>query len=176
MRNLIIGLSLVLGFSSCDKVDELTQFEMAYTQSFTIEAGTPLDVPFQLITPSIETDYQEIYSQYDTRPDKIEEIKLRKVDFTITSPSEGSFNFLESIALSISTSDLEKTDIASKSAIGDMNENSISLETADVNLKDYLSVNEFNLNLDVVTDEVLSEDYVIDIHTVFFVDARVLGQ
>ena len=145
-------------------------------QSFTLAARTPLDVPFELITPSIETEYQTVYYQYDTRPDKIEEIKLKDADLTITSPSNGTFNFLESVALSISTSELEKIDIASKMDIGNMNQNSITLETADVNLQDYLSENEFNLNISAVTDEVLLEDYVIDIHTVFFVDARVLGQ
>lgn len=93
MRNISIALILALGLSSCEVVDKLTQFEMEYMQSFTLAAGTPLDVPFELITPSIETEYQAVYSQYDTRPDKV-----------------------------------------------------------------------------------LLEDYVIDIHTVFFEDARVLGQ
>jgi len=99
MRNISIALILALGLSSCEMMDKLTQFEIGCMQSFTLAAGTPLYVPFELITPSIETEYQAVYSQYETRPDKIEEIKLNDADLTITSPSYGKFNFLESVAL-----------------------------------------------------------------------------
>ncbi|MFK7756742.1 MAG: hypothetical protein AB8B53_07405 [Flavobacteriales bacterium] len=176
MKNTLFLIGIVIICASCEKVDQLSQFEMEFKESFTIEAGTPLDLPFTLATPEINTDYQSVYEQYDTRADRIEEINLKEIEFTISSPSSGTFNFLESVSMSISSEGEEAQSIAEKTDIPNDQSTALSLETSEVNLKDYLSVDRFTLSASTVCDELLTEDYTIDVRCIFFVDARVLGQ
>ncbi len=176
MKNTLFIVCAALLFSSCEKIDELTKFEMEFTESFTVQAGTPLDLPFAISTPEINTDYQSVYEQYDTRADRIEEITLKEIQLTVSSPSSGSFNFLESVEVSISSEGEEPQSIAERKDIPNDESSVLELETSQVNIKDYLSVDRFTLSTSTVCDELLAEDYIIDVKCVFFVDARVLGQ
>ena len=54
-------------------------------------------------------------------------------------------------------------------------EQSIQLETSNADLQEYIKKDNFNLRLNTVTDEIITSDHHIDIHSVFFVDARILG-
>jgi len=50
------------------------------------------------------------------------------------------------------------------------------LDLADVDLKEFIKKDKFVLRLNTVTDELINSDQYIDVYSVFFVDAKILGQ
>lgn len=112
----------------------------------------------------------------DTRKDLVEKITLKKLELTLTNPSNTDFSFLESINIFISAEGIPETKIAWKDNIPSDISNFLILDVSEINLKEYIIKDNFVLKLNVVTDELLASDHEIDIHSVFFVDAKLLGQ
>ncbi len=174
---LTVGFIFLIGiqvFMSCKKV-ELTQFEMDFEETITIEAGTPLNVVLDMTTPNIETKYQEVFETYNTKRELIEEISLKSLKFQINTPSSGNFNFLESAEFKLSANG-EETDAIATIVNSEENTTELMADTSGDNIKDFLTIDEFGIKVSLITDEVLTEDYELKISFVFFVDAKVLGQ
>ena len=66
-------------FTACDKLDELTKFDMEYSQRATIPSSAGIDLPFDVFTPEMETNSESTFEVNDTRKDLIEEIKLTEL-------------------------------------------------------------------------------------------------
>lgn len=175
MRYWPLVLSLVFLTLGCDKIDELTKFDMDYNTSVVIESSVGVNLPFNVVTPQIETNSESEFAVNDTRKDLIEEIKLKSVDLTITSPEKEDFSFLESIEIYISAAGLDEILIASLEMIPENTGNVLQLDTVDTDLKEYIKKDEFSLRLNTVTDELIAADHYIDVNSVFFVDAKILG-
>ncbi|WP_252732419.1 MULTISPECIES: hypothetical protein [Cellulophaga] len=165
---------MILVFSSCDKLDELTKFDIDYDSHVTIESSTVVDLPFDVYTPDMETNSESEFEVNDTRKDLIEEILLKEITLTITSPETADFSFLESIEVYIDVEDLDEILIASKSEI-DGTESVLELDLTDIDIQEYIKKDSFVLRMNTVTDEVMSQDHEIDVHSVFAVDAKILG-
>jgi hypothetical protein len=165
-----------LSLSGCKEIDKLTQFNMDYNETVVILSSTGINLPFNLFTPDVESNSESTFSVNDTRKDLVEEIRLTKLDLTLTSPSNGDFSFLKSIEIFISADGLSEVKIAWKENIPSDVDNYIELETSDTDLKEYIKKDKFKLRLNTVTDELITSDQHIDIHSVFFVDAKILGQ
>lgn len=175
MRKLIlIGMSLVL-IAACKDLEKLTEFDLNYSSSVTIEKSTGLDLPVTLLTPDMETNSESEFAVNDTRKDMVEEIILTGLDMTITSPDGQTFSFLESITVYIAADDLPEVEVASQTNVSASTGGKLSLETTGQNMKDYIVKDKFNLRVETVTDEALSQDTDIEIDSRFFVNARVLG-
>ena len=166
---------LLLSFS-CSTIDKFTQFEMAYTESVIIESMIGINLPFNLFTPAISSNSESVFEVNDTRKDRIEEVILTSLDLTLSVPENGDFSFLKSIEIYISAADLDELKIAWKDDIPADTGNTIELDTAGEDFKEYIIEDEFTLRVNTVTDEIITSDHQIDIHAVFFVDAEVLGQ
>jgi hypothetical protein len=93
----------------------------------------------------------------------------------ITAPEGGTFDFLKSIKIYIKAEDLDEKLIAWKTDMADDGSTTITLDTADDNLKDYILKDSFQLRTETITDQVLTNDTDIEIDAVFWVDARILG-
>jgi hypothetical protein len=170
---LFIILVLVPG---CKLVDKLTHFNMDYNVSVVIPSSTGINLPFNLFTPDISSNSESTFAVNDTRKDLVEVIKLTKLDMTLTAPPSGNFGFLKSIEIFISAQGLPEEKIAWKYNIPSDVEKYLKLETTNTDLKEYIKKDEFTLRFGTVTDEFLTSDHKIDVHAVFFVDAKILGQ
>ena len=176
MKKLLSILLLIFLISSgCDKISKLTQFNLEYDETVVIPATLGANIPFNVQTPDIETNSESSFSVNDTRKDLIESIKLTQMTMAVSTPSDGTFSFLKSIEVYISADSLDEIEVAWKDNIPNTVGNTLDLETTDSDLKDYIKKNNFNLKVTTVTDELISSDYTIDIHSVFFVDAKILG-
>lgn len=174
MRNIILTLTILFAISSCDKVDELTKFDLEYNSKVVVPGATGINLPFDMLTPDMETNSESKFAVNDTRKDLIEEIKLTKLQMDITAPIDADFSFLKSIEVYISAEGLEEMLIAEQEV--DDNAGSIlDVDVLDIDLKEYIKKDEFNLRLETVTDEVINEDHEIDVNSTFFVDAKILG-
>ena len=174
MRNIILILTILFTVSSCDKIDELTKFDLEYNSKVIVPGATGINLPFNMITPDMETNSKSQFEVNDTRKDLIEEIKLTELKMVITSPTNADFSFLNSVEVYISAEGLDEIKIAEK----EVDENvgsTLDVNVLDIDLKEYIKKDEFNLRLNTVTDEVINEDHEIDVNSTFFVDAKILG-
>ncbi|UZR97925.1 hypothetical protein [Chondrinema litorale] len=173
----IYTLLLLLLFSAaCDEIDKLTQFNMDYNSTVTIPSSTGINLPFDVMSPDVETNSESTFAVNDTRKDMIEEIKLTTLNLTIESPTESDFSFLESISVYIAAEGLEETKIAYLDEVPEDVGAAISLDVSDEDLKEYIKKDNFELRVNTVTDEFISSDHDINIYSAFFIDAKVLGQ
>ncbi|MDX1362714.1 MAG: hypothetical protein R3243_00805 [Arenibacter latericius] len=175
MKRYLMIFAIIAGFSTCDKLDELTKFEMDYSQRVVIPSSTGVDLPFDVYSPETETNSSSEFAVNDTRKDLIEEIILRKLTLKLKSPEEEDFSFLESIKVYMSADDLPEIRIAWNEEVAATTGGTLELLTSGDDLKDYIKKDKFTLRLETVTDEFLSSDHEIDVLSVFFVDAKVLG-
>ena len=174
MRNIVLALTVLCTIISCDKIDELTQFNLEYNTKVVVPGATGVNLPFDLVTPDMETDSESQFEVNDTRKDLIEEIKLTEMQMVITSPTDADFSFLESIEVFIAAEGLDEIKIAEEEV--DENAGStLDIDVLDIDLKEYIKQDAFNLRVNTVTDEVINEDYNIDVNTTFFVDAKIFG-
>jgi len=175
MRNVILGCLSLFILVGCDVVDELTKFDMDYDTEVVIESSVGINLPFNVFTPEIESNSESEFAINDTRKDLIEEIRLKELSLQITAPQDADFSFLESVEIYIAAEGLEEVLIASKtdvpSDIGDL----LDLDTTTTDIQEYIKMDRFQLRLNTVTDEALAVDHYIDVHAVFFVDAKILG-
>ncbi|WP_289038485.1 hypothetical protein [uncultured Zobellia sp.] len=175
MRKFLLILTVFATVTSCDKLDELTKFDLDYNSQVTIPSSAGIDLPFDMFTPDMETNSDSQFEVNDTRKDLIEEIKLTKLELEITSPDDSDFSFLESIEIYISAEGLDEIMIASKEEVDENIGDVLDVDVIDVDLKEYIKKDKFNLRLNTVTDELISTDHEIDVNSTFFVDAKILG-
>ena len=173
--SLITALTLIV-LSGCKEIDKLTQFEMEFTESVVIESTSAINLPFNIIQPDIETNASSTFQSNNTRKELIEEIRLTQLDLTLTSPDNGNFDFLKTIKIFLNASGLDEIEIASYENVPEGSGQYIELSVSGADLKEYIKKEEFTLRLNTVTDETITADHYIDVHSVFFVDAEVLGQ
>ncbi|NJB36772.1 MULTISPECIES: hypothetical protein [Flavobacteriaceae] len=175
MKKLLV-LMLTLGLAiGCDKIDELTKFEMDYEQEVIIPSTTGIDLPFDVFTPETETNSESEFEINDTRKDLIEEIKLIELVLQIENPTDSDFSFLESIEVFIAAEGLEEQRIAFEEEVAPDTGMRLMLNTSDIDLQDYIKKDSFTLRLKTVTDEIINQDHTIKVKSVFFVDAKILG-
>ena len=174
--NKLPGIILIFLLSvSCEKLHELTQFEMDYDTSVTINSTVGINLPFNIYTPEIPTNSTSVFEVNNTRKDLIEEIKLQKLSLVIASPEDQNFNFLNSIEVYISTESLDEVKIAWLEDIPNDERKELNLNINEIDLKDYIKSDSIQLRTKTVTDRLITTDTDIDIHSTFWVDARILG-
>jgi hypothetical protein len=163
-----------LGVYSCKKLDKLTQFYIENNSTVTIPANSGINLPFDLFTPDITTNYEEQYSANDTRKDLVDEIKIDKINITVKSPQGANLDFLKSIHVFISADGLDEKEIAWKEDVAD-GLTSLDLDHTGDNLKQYLMKDKIKLRIKTITDKATKQDITLDLKNRFFVNAKILG-
>lgn len=161
-------------FSSCVKLTKTTTFNLTISRDFTIPSTTTINLPFNIISPDIQTQSSSTFETNNTRADLVDKITLRSLAVTITSPSSGTFNFLKSVQLKLSANGLPDTVIAWKDNIPNDNVQSMDLTVSGVNLQSYLVQDKITLSLLSTTDELITSNYELHTQSVFGVEARLL--
>lgn len=174
-KTLIILLTIVLAYGSCKEIDQLTHFSIEYTSNITIESTFLIDIPFNIWTPNIPTNSEEVFSNNNTNTDLVEEITMTEMTMKITSPDTQTFDFLKSIEIYMSAEGLDEVKIAWYTDIPQTGLTSISLETSEDDLKEYIKKDEYKLRSRIVSRQLISVSTDIEIYTRLFVDAEILG-
>ena len=175
MKKLLAVFVLFIVFSGCSVVDELTKFDIDYNSKVTVPASSGVELPIVMQTPDVETSSESEFESNNTRKDLIEEIQLKRMRLTITSPSGEDFSFLKSIEIYIKADGVDEILIASLSPVPADAGSQIDLETSGADLKEYIKKDSFTLRVKTATDEVIDNDIDIAILSVFAVDASILG-
>lgn len=175
IKKSILLSALVVFIGSCDRIDELTMFDVEYTTSFTIPSSSIIDLPFDITTPETTTNSEATFENNDTRSDLVESVKLRELRLDLTAPSDGDFNFLNEIEIFINAEGLPEVLIASDLNIEPNGLQSINLDVEDTELREYIRGETYTLRTRTLTDETINEDHDIEVFTRFRVDAEILG-
>jgi hypothetical protein len=162
--------------TGCKQVDKLTQFNMPYSETITIPAGVGINLPLNILTPEIETNSESTFALNDTEKNLVEEIRLIGLTINHTAPAGEDFSFLKSVRIYISADGLTEEQIAWKENIADTAGNVIQLELSNADLKEFIKKEKFTLRVNTITDEFLTTDQQVEVQSLFFVDAKILGQ
>lgn len=179
MKNLVCISLMALFFVSCDDVkdalSELTKFDLDYESEVRIPATTLVNSPISLNTPAVTTNSNSRFENNDTNADLVESVKLKSMTLTITEPNDGNFDFLNEIKIGIKADGLDEVEIAVATDIMEDGKRILEMATSDVELKEYIKKDEYSLNVSTTTDQTISEEHIIEIKSVFAVDAEILG-
>ncbi|MFO7879904.1 MAG: hypothetical protein ACQES0_01215 [Bacteroidota bacterium] len=165
---------LFILMSSCQKLDELTQFEMDYQETVIIPASVEANIPYEIQTPEITTNAESEFEVHDTRKENIEEIKLNELKLSLIDPDDGNFDFLNEISVYLSTEQLPEIKVAWKEDIPENALQALQLNTSDENIGEYIKQESFRLRIETTTDKVITRDHEIQLDAVFLVNAKLI--
>jgi len=171
---LIVLSILLFVLNSCKKADSLTQFDLSYTSTVVISPSFGINLPFNLLSPEIETDSEAEFAINNTRKDLIEEINLTLLRMTITDPSDQRFDFLKEVNVFLNAEGLSEIKIADIKDIPDDVGDEIELTVVENDLSEYIKKDKFELRVNVVTDKVIGNEVEIEVLSDFFVDAQII--
>ncbi len=174
MKKYLFLLFTIFLLGSCDKIDKLTQFDMDIDSETTIPATFGINIPIDIWTPNIPTNSTSTFESNNTHKNLIETIVLKKMQMTIETEG-ASWDFLKKIEIYISADGLDEKKIAWLDNIPREGLKEIELNTSDEDLKEYIKKDSYKLRTKTVTREIISKDTDVKIHSVFFVDAKILG-
>lgn len=158
--------------TSCKK--KLTQFHIDYTSQVVVSSSVGQLVPFSLNTPQMETNAEYEFESNNTNKERINSIRLDQLKLTITSPSNETFSFLNSLEIFISSPNIAERKVAFKESIPSNVGDEILCDLVNIELQEYIKEDSFKLRLKTVTDETIPQDVTIDVYTDFFVDAKLV--
>lgn len=177
MKKILIISLIAIGIitsNSCKKLDEFTKFDLDYTSQVTVPANSLINLPIDIVTPDMETNYQDKFSNNNTNTDLVEEITLSTISITAKLPQGSNLDFLKSVQVFISADGLDELDIASSYDIPD-GLTTLELTVSNANLKDFVTKKSIKLRVKTVTDKAITQDRDLEIFTRFKVNAKVLG-
>lgn len=144
---LVLLAFVVLGTSSCKKIEELLSFDVSDSSSFTVP-GTPFVTGVTLAIPAVTvtSTAQTTYKNNNTSADYVQDVTLSQLTLTVTNPTTQNFDFLKSISLYISTdaAGANKVLLASLASVP-TGQTSISLTPAGNKLDQYLKNSSYTL-------------------------------
>lgn len=175
MKKLSIFLTALVALSAgCKKADELTKFNMEFNSQVTVPSNTLINLPLDLVTPDMATNYEESFSSNNTRADLVEGITINKITITAQSPQGMNLDFLKSITVYISADGIPEKEVASKYDIPD-GLTSLDLDYVSDNLKEFLTKESIRLRVKTITDKAVTQNVDLNVFNRFKVDAKILG-
>lgn len=168
---LLFSILIIISSVSCEKIEELLTFSIDHSTQATIRGNSPIEVPIGILTPEITTNSEQHFKNNDTRKEYVKDIILNKLDVSINEPENQTFSFLKEVYIYISADSYEELQIAHSTDIPE-NAKSISLETTNKNLDNYVKSDEYKLRVEAVTREVIANDVIVDIDITFTVTAN----
>jgi len=172
---IVLFIALLVSFTSCDKIDKLTQFEIDYTSSFKIPSNLGINLPFNFPTPDIETNISEELENNQSNKELIEQIFLKKFLLTIESPDNQTFRFLKDIDVFLVADGLPKVKIAFKHNIKNSIGQELDLDVIEQDLQEYMKKDKYSIDVSTTTDETILQEVKIRTDLKFWVDAKILG-
>ena len=170
----LFTISVLITSTGCKKINDALTFQVGYTSKLTFSPSSVINLPFDLFTPDITTNSETEFSSRNTNKDLIDNITLKELKLTITSPSDQRFDFLSSIEVYIQASGLGELKIAERTNIADNIGNVLSLTVAGNDISPYIKKDKFTLRVKTVTDKTVSRQINVDIFTQFDVKAKLL--
>ena len=169
----LMCLALFSAIVACEKLDELTTFNIKNETEVSIPSQSGLNIPIILRSPEVKTSSEQTFKNNNTRADLVETAHLSELLLTITAPEGQNFNFLNEISLYIKDDEGNEELIAFRKSIPEDGSQVLSLETTSTNLKPYIQKEAFSLRTEVKTDQIVNHQVDIKINMTFRVKAKI---
>jgi hypothetical protein len=161
---------------SCNLIDKLTQFNLVFDKTITLPSVKGVNLPANTEIPDVETNSKSTFAVDNTHKGMIEAVLLKESKLTITTPENGNFTFLKSITIYMSANNLDEVKVAWQDTIPANIGNVLTLKTTDADLKAFMLNDSISYRVNSVIHKVITTDYSINMHSVFLVDEKILGQ
>lgn len=168
---LLIVTAVLLSCTSCRK---LGTFTLDYSTDIVIPSQTGISVPFTVYSPDVETNSTSKFESEGTSTKYVNKIQLSQLKLSIINPSSANFDFIDEIQIFISAPGQNETLIAEKLNIPETQLTSFLCDVKDVNLKDFISQDYYELRVRTVTDQVFSQEITIRADQLYTVEANIL--
>jgi len=165
-----ILIFFTLSLVSCKK---LVSFDMDFNDNVTIPANSLINTPFELPLIQNNTNSEQSSSSNGTSSKYISKVALKGLDLNIVNPANANFNFLKSVEVFLSGPDLPEIRIAYNIDVPATDLKTVPLTTEDTDLKEYIKKDTYTIKVKVSTDENLTEDTEINVHTKLTADAGI---
>ena len=160
----------IFSLNSCRK---LRTFEMDYSTLLLIPSQTGINLPFNFYSPNIVTNSKARFESEGTSTKYVNTIFLSHLKLTVTNPSTADFDFLNEVQIFISTPNQSEVLIAEKKNIPEEQLKSIICDLKNVNLKDYISDEYYELRIRTVTNQINTQDITIRADQQYTVEAKI---
>jgi hypothetical protein len=142
--------------SGCKK-KSLISFNIQISQQFTIQSTNPIQLPFSILIPDVQTNSNAEFEKNDSRVEYVKEIKLNEFRLQIESPIDQSFDFLKEIEIFIASEGLDEIRLASKFDINN-NARTLDLDCETNDFSAYLKKESFKLRVRTVLRKTINKD------------------
>lgn len=174
MRNSgILTILFLTVLSYCKEVEKLLTFTITDETEFTVESTSPLNLPIEIVTPTVTTNSNQKFENNNTKASLVKDIKLTELRLTVTNPSGKTFSFMKSVHIYISTDQNNEIELAYLDEFP-TNVGSVTLNTTDEKLDTYVKASSYNLRTRIVTDESLTQPVDVKVDLKFKVTAAPL--
>lgn len=170
MSRLFCFSFVVLLFASCGK---LGTFSVDHQVDVIIPSQFGVNLPFNVNSPEIETNSEATFESEGTSTKRINSIQLSELRFSIVNPPNADFDFLNEIEVFIKAPGVSEKRVAHKMDIPETGLTSFFCDIDEVNLKDYISKENFSLRVRTVTDQVVFQDIQVRIEQKYKVRAKI---
>lgn len=178
--SVLIAFALLLVAFGCKKADDIvdsfTHFSFEADYVVKVPASPITGVALDFLTPDIATHSDVLFTANKTRADLVEQIKLTQLDLSVKTPEGGDLKFLKSVAIYARAEGLPEVRVAYKDFVPDDVGSTLILDVTGADLTEYFKKEKYQLRISVTSDQVVTQDYGVNAHAVFFVDAKVIGK
>jgi hypothetical protein len=161
---------LAIVINGCEDVEKLLSFPVNDRANFRIESASPINLPFEIATPSVTSNSTREFQNHNTSADLVKDVRLEDLKLTITAPSGKTFTFLRSIRIFISAEQQSEIELASLENISST-AGVLELIPTKQKLDAYAKASSYRLRTQITTDETLTEDVDVQIDLRFKVTA-----
>ena len=163
----VVVMSAVIG---CSEVEDLLTFHFSDRTQIQIQSTSPLNLPVEIITPTVTSSSQQQFQNNNTRADLVRDVKLEELKLTLVSPSGKTFSFLKTIRIYISSDEANEILLASLENISSSSA-TVELIPTTEKLDVYAKSSAYSLRTVVTTDETLTQDVDVQVDLKFRVTA-----
>lgn len=168
-------LIMATALLGCKKAKEGITFTLSTRSEVVIPSSTGINLPINLISPDVNTNASSSFEANRTTPNLVREIKLSRLELNIMSPNQTTFDFLRSIRLYMTASDLPEVELASAIDIPADGRRSLSLTVNGENdFKSYLTKERINLRVQATTRQLVTSDTRLEVLPAFEVRASLI--
>ncbi|HUX85198.1 MAG TPA: hypothetical protein VMV20_08180 [Chitinophagaceae bacterium] len=174
MKKLLWAWALPLAMflqPGCKKLNKLLTFNISYQDTESVPPNTFIGVPLSFITGNISASDTSQFQTYNTAPGLIRHAYLKGMTLTILNPPGQTFNFVQSVSISLYTPSLGSTRIAYLDSIPASSGNQLTLMTTNVDIQNYIKLDSFAIETGVVATQTTSQTISIAINSEFQVNA-----
>lgn len=170
--NMVIFCACALLLWQCKEIEKLLTFRITNESDFSVPSAMGVNIPYSIPTPGITTNASQSFKNNNTDINKVKNIRLEALTLTVSSPTNATFQSLQSIKIYISASGQDEKLIAYKNDIPTDAGNTLAMDTTQEALDAYIKQEKYTLRTEVVSRQAVLYDRNVHAKMVFKITAN----